>query len=662
MIIEESNTTVKYSRPTRIDWIVAVGLFIASLILYGLTTAPDVLPGDPGEFQFAAWRLGLPHPTGYPFYMLLGSAWQHALAIVGVSPALALNLMSSLFASLAVAAMYVFMLQAPSRGKNTRRMVAVFSALLLASNSVLWSQAVLAEVYALQALFILTLLILLQRISFMCAGSALSTRCKRTLIASVFLFGLGLTHHATTLLLLPAIVVYLWRIQFPWRQFTWRGWTIAIITLLLPLTLYAYIPLRSNASASPWLHQPFGGGALSLYQNDVSHFISYITGRSISVGFNDTAAALQRLPEALRLWHNSFGVVGLLLMALGVYVLVLRNRPLLWLTVVTLVAQQLFNLFYAIGDIAAYYIPLFIIGAIWAGYGAAGLADGVYMRWLSGNARVRSTTSMGTRVVLLLCLLPIWQIWAEYSSLDQSGNESARAMWEEILAATPDGQSILISNDRDEIPPLMYMQYVEGRALSATAMHPLMAPDARFSDIGATVDTALRDGGGAPVFLIKHMPGLEVKYILDESAPPLVGVQPRRSSVPMVAVEQPIGGLTLVGYDWIAQPDDAHSVLVRFYWRVDERLDADYTTSVQIFSDNDQKLAQNDAQPGGVYYPTSLWKPGETLVDEHVLSLPEDGLSDELTDAAILQIGAYTGPDFRQLGEPLRLHLDDAEN
>ena len=41
------------------------------------------------------------------------------------------------------------------------------------------------------------------------------------------------------------------------------------------------------------------------------------------------------------------------------------------------VLQQLFNLFYAIGDILVYYIPLYLIACIWAGFGAYGLATGL---------------------------------------------------------------------------------------------------------------------------------------------------------------------------------------------------------------------------------------------------------------------------------------------
>jgi hypothetical protein len=33
-------------------------------------------------------------------------------------------------------------------------------------------------------------------------------------------------------------------------------------------------------------------------------------------------------------------------------------------------------------------------------------------------------------------------------------------------------------------------------------------------------------------------------------------------------------------------------------------------------------VAQSDRQPGGVFYPTTLWRPGERLRDDHLLTVP----------------------------------------
>jgi hypothetical protein len=177
-----------------------------------------------------------------------------------------------------------------------------------------------------------------------------------------------LTHHATTLLLAPALLAYL----FVWRRDWWRNgraWRWALLAALPPLLLYLYIPLRSGPDASPWYHQRLGDGVLTLFDNSLPALLDFITGRSISVGFYDLNAALAGAPTAFVLWLRHFEWTGLVLMLVGLYVLIrLRAWPLLALTGVWFVTQQLFNLFYAIGDIFVYYIPLYLIACLWIGF------------------------------------------------------------------------------------------------------------------------------------------------------------------------------------------------------------------------------------------------------------------------------------------------------
>ncbi len=66
-----------------------LGAIVAGLLLRSVPL--DLLPGDAGEFQFAAWNFGPAHATGYPLYLIAGGIWQHLLALVGVTPAYALN-------------------------------------------------------------------------------------------------------------------------------------------------------------------------------------------------------------------------------------------------------------------------------------------------------------------------------------------------------------------------------------------------------------------------------------------------------------------------------------------------------------------------------------------------------------------------------------------
>src|SRR5690606_35945765 len=93
-----------------------------------------------------------------------------------------------------------------------------------------------------------------------------------------------------------------------------------------------------------------------------------------------------QIPQAAFLWRYHFGWVGLLMMGLGLFWLVRwRAWPILALTGAYLLLQQIFVLFYNIGDILVYYIPLYLVGAIWAGFGLLVLAGARWRRPATGS-------------------------------------------------------------------------------------------------------------------------------------------------------------------------------------------------------------------------------------------------------------------------------------
>lgn len=642
---------VKSTALTRLDRQIAFVLVAAVVGLLIRNTPLDLLPGDAGEFQFAAWNFGLAHATGYPLYLLLGGAWQHLWAWVGLSPAASLNLLSALFAAIAAAALYLLLVCWLPGEASVRRLAALLATAFFVANPTLRSQALQAEVYTLHAALLIAILWAAQHMTTPAAPGAFPRRFA--LLA--FCFSLGLTHHATTLLLAPALLAYL----FLWRRDWWRegrvwGWALLAA---LPLLLYLYIPLRSGPDASPWHHQRFGDGVLTLFDNSLPAFLDFVTGRSISVGFYDAATALAGAPTAFVLWLRHFEWVGLLLMIVGVYVLIrLRAWPLLALTGVWFVTQQLFNLFYAIGDIFVYYIPLYLIACLWIGFAGAGIGGSFQFGDLAhAEGALRPSplapARWGAPLLALLLVLPV-QLWVAYTPLFAQlklESTAVRQQWEAILAAAPPADAILVSNDRNEIVPLFYLQTVEGRGVGMTGLFPRIAPDARFTDIGATVQAALDAGGTQPVFLIKPMAGLEVRFALAARTPPLVEVIGAvAESPPAVSVEAPYGPLTLRGYTWTPTVD---GVEVTLTWRVDAPLTADYTATVQLFDAAGAKVGQDDHAPGGVYYPTSLWKAGETIITRHTILLPANAAPVRML------VGMYAGPEAKLLTTPLEVTI-----
>jgi len=79
-------------------------------------------------------------------------------------------------------------------------------------------------------------------------------------------------------------------------------------------------------------------------------------------------------------------------------------------------------------------------------------------------------------------------------------------------------------------------------------------------------------------------------------------------------------GLTLVGHRLTAvSPQELRLSLL---WRAEAEIEMDYTVFVHLTHD-EAILAQDDSFPAGGYYPTSLWRVGDIVSDEHTLALPE---------------------------------------
>jgi hypothetical protein len=424
---------------------------------------------------------------------------------------------------------------------------------------------------------------------------------------------------------------------------------LALGIALLPLLLYAYLPLRAGPEASPWYHQRLGDGILSLYQDDRASFWAFVSGQSISAGFRSGQEAWAQVSQALWLWHYHFGWVGLAMMAAGVLWLALQRRfAILISTLLFMIVQQLFNLFYDIGDILVYYIPLYLVGSMWAGFGLAGLLTGDWGKQRTTSEQPVAYGPLGWVVGGALLLLALRILPVTSAQIDQSAATNARQQWEPILAASPPN-AILVSNDRNEIVPLFYLQAVERRGVGITGLFPGLAPDSRFSDIGATLMTALEEGDEQPVYLIKAMPGLEVRFDLQPAMPPLVQVIGPVAATPAVRVDQRYGPLQLLGYDLAVNNE---SVKVTLLWQVIGPLEGNYIATAQLLTDGDRKITQDDHAPGGDYYPTSLWKAGETIVVYHTLPLAEP-----LPDEKRLLVGFYSQSDQALLARPLTLEL-----
>ena len=104
--------------------------------------------------------------------------------------------------------------------------------------------------------------------------------------------------------------------------------------------------------------------------------------------------------------------------------------------------------------------------------------------------------------------------------------------------------------------------------------------------------------------------------------------RPRVGPAQPAALADFAGRVSLRSAEVVAEPDDTlrpgGQLRLRLGWDVRERLDASYTTFVQLLAPGPKVAAQKDALPLGGQFPTTFWLPGDSLADEYVVPLPAD--------------------------------------
>lgn len=79
--------------------------------------------------------------------------------------------------------------------------------------------------------------------------------------------------------------------------------------------------------------------------------------------------------------------------------------------------------------------------------------------------------------------------------------------------------------------------------------------------------------------------------------------------------------IVLLGYDL---QTEAGGLRLTTYWQALQSTEENYTIFVHVLDERGDLIAQQDAQPQGGRYPTSIWAAGEVVVDEAILTFSTD--------------------------------------
>ncbi len=601
----------------RRDLAVAAALALAAFALYASTLLPGVGGGDTAEFQRVGPTLGLAHPSGYPLYTLLGWLWSQLP--LGGTPAWRMNLLSAALAALALVALY-----ACGRALGQRPPAAAGAAAALGASLTFWSQATVAEVYALA--------LLLQALLFL---ALLCWRAGRLpLWPAALAVGLALAHHLTVALLLPGTALFLLLARGerraaapPLARPVPR--LLTPLCLLLPLLLYLYIPLRAPAWLSSW-----------------AQMAEYASGAGMAADWLDPArlraeGAGRPLDLAGRFVWPQLLPAGAALALLGAGRLLRRDRPAAALLLPGYALVFAFCAAYYVADVEVFLLPAHLIGALLLGQGIEQVRSTVGDRRSGGGdgarGRIRPSsmrlpmTRYALRVThyalpLLIPALLLWRNGGPVRALNEPVFErAARAALEQ-----PAAPGALLLGDWQISEALRYLQAVEGRrpdmAFASTVSRPF-------------VERALE---GRPVYLLAPAPELG---LVQRPAGALwqVGAEPLADSAASPADLRWRDGVRLAGFTLPPGPfRPGDPVPLTLVWRAEAAPARGYTLFVHLVAADGRIWGQQDRPPTA---PTERWRAGERYADLFTPALAPGAPPGRYR----VNIGWYTFPELQRL-------------
>jgi hypothetical protein len=430
---------------------VALGVMALALGVYVRTLAPGLTfehyGTDGGDLIAAARTLGVPHPSGYPTYTVM--AWLFSHLPLG-NIAYRVNLLSAFCAAAAVGvSCRTAQLLLPNEGPSL--LVSAMAALVLAFSSLLWSQAVISEVYALLILFAALLLWLLVRWRMGCGDGCLWL--------AAFLLGLGLGSHLTLALLVPAGLVLAWRrgARADRRWMRPRTFLPAMGLFAVGLGIYAYLPLAATH------RPPVNWGNPQTW----GRFLWLVTGepyRALVFGLSPG-----EIPARLATWANllgdQFGWWGLVIALAGAGWAWRRDRHLVVFSLVWMLLVWTYAFFYDTIDSHVYLLPTLLLFALWWAEGAYSLIE----------LTRRSKLAWWWIVLVALVALPFASLALHWRATDLSHDWRAHAFMHQVLEGVEPNGLVIVQGDGPTFA-LWYGVYAEERRPDvAVVSRPLLA-------------------------------------------------------------------------------------------------------------------------------------------------------------------------------------------
>jgi len=226
-------------------------VFFVVFFVYFYTMAPTVSLWDCGEFIACSHILGVPHPPGTPFYILLGRFFDILLPFKEVAKRV--NFLSALSGALAAGFLYLVIIRVLNRFQENKKagismnhhLISIFSSIGAGFCFSVWNNSVEAEVYSIS---LLTITIGLWFVLKWDDNKGVEGN-NNLLILLVYLMALSFGIHLLPLLLLPGTLIFV--LMIDWKVFkNPKIISFAIVLLIVGISTYLTLLIRAHANPS----------------------------------------------------------------------------------------------------------------------------------------------------------------------------------------------------------------------------------------------------------------------------------------------------------------------------------------------------------------------------------------------------------------------------
>ena len=484
---------------------VAAGIASAIVfLLYLITLAPNTAMWDTSEYIAAAYILGIPHPPGNPFFVLIGRVF----TLLPIAPSIAtrVNILAALSSAISAGLWFliterVLVSWLPNRWH--RILGGALAALLGATAFTVWSQSVVNEkVYTVSLAFFA----IVAWLTVVWSDDPDHPKANRLLVLIAFLLGLGYANHPAGFLPLPAVGIAV-LLRKPRVLLNWKLLLAGVGALIIGISPFATQPII--AAHNPAINE----GEPTACRNGLEWDCTFSEGTWRAFKYNFDRGQYAKPPLSVRqapfsaqvgMWWLYFkwqwlrdayderpaaqtvlAVVFLVLGLFGGYVHWRRDRrsfmffgPLMFTLTLALIYYMNFKYGYSqapqLGDAVErevrdrdyFYLWSYSAWSVWAALGLIFLWESVAALIGSDRLKVgketiempRRRSWMAASPILLLAFVPLVGNWTASS---RHGETDTRDFAHDLLNSVEPYGVLVTVGDNDTFP-LWYAQEVEG--------------------------------------------------------------------------------------------------------------------------------------------------------------------------------------------------------